>query len=135
MPKGIPLSGVNKGWFRHNDERHKKTESHKRKIGLSNSISLLGRKFSESHKENISKGLKKLSLLRGWKKWRNGNKNEYTKIHQWVRRRLGSPMICSKCGTKESKIYHWANLSGLYKKDSTDWIRLCPKCHRHMDRQ
>jgi len=25
---------------------------------------------------------------------------------------------------------HWHNISGEYKRDVSDWIRLCAKCHK-----
>lgn len=61
------------------------------------------------------------------------NTNEYRKIHYWAETRLGKPMKCHKCGNIDRKRYHWANISGKYKKEITDWIRVCVKCHCKMD--
>ena len=63
-----------------------------------------------------------------------GNKVSYRGLHLWVERRLGKPMICKFCGDKTQKHYHWANKSKNYLRDITDWIRLCPKCHKKFDR-
>jgi len=54
----------------------------------------------------------------------------YIGIHAWVVRTLGKPKKCSKCGIDEDKRYHWHNISGEYKREIDDWVRLCPKCHK-----
>ena len=53
--------------------------------------------------------------------------------HAWVKRRLGRPSKCEKCGTAEKRMYHWANISGEYKRSLDDWIRLCVPCHKSFD--
>ena len=58
----------------------------------------------------------------------------YRALHYWVERRLGKPKCCDFCGSLESKRYSWANKSGNYLRDITDWIRLCSKCHYKYDR-
>lgn len=62
------------------------------------------------------------------KKW--GANNEYRKLHYWVERQLGKPMVCSYCNDDTRKRYHWANISQEYKKDVSDWVRLCVSCHK-----
>ena len=58
---------------------------------------------------------------------------KYKSLHDWVRKNLGIPNKCDFCENTNSKIYDWANKSGNYLKDLTDWIRLCRKCHRAYD--
>ena len=58
---------------------------------------------------------------------------KYAYIHQWIAKQLGKPKKCAKCGTETAKQFHWANISYEYKKDITDWIRLCARCHKKMD--
>lgn len=29
--------------------------------------------------------------------------------------------------------YEWANISGEYKRERSDWVMLCPSCHRKID--
>lgn len=55
--------------------------------------------------------------------------NQYKALHDWVRRHRGTPSLCEVCGTTTAKTYHWANLSQEYKRDLSDWRRLCPTCH------
>lgn len=62
-----------------------------------------------------------------------GNNSEYRMIHLWVERQLGRPSECENCGTTEAKIFHWANLSNEYRKDLSDWARLCVTCHHLID--
>lgn len=59
----------------------------------------------------------------------------YFGLHGWVRRKLGTPYECSHCHRKDlqKRQYHWANKSGQYLRNLTDWIRLCVKCHKAYD--
>ena len=105
----------------------------------------LGWKLSEETKNKISKnnarywlGKKRLEtgkLLRGKNHsfWAGDNVG-YSALHKWVRSRLGKPKLCKFCGVnnKEKKI-DWANKSGKYIRDLSDWIRLCRKCHKNYD--
>lgn len=65
-----------------------------------------------------------------------GKKVSYRGLHMWVELLLGKPKYCVKCG-KESNGHnmHWANISGEYKREITDWIRLCAKCHGAYDKE
>ena len=75
--------------------------------------------------------------------WR-GDKVGYSSLHDWVRLRLPPPVECKHCCIKNKKIIqknginisylHLANLNGLYKRDLSDWVYLCPKCHSELDR-
>src|SRR5688572_7574911 len=51
-------------------------------------------------------------------------------LHSWIHRNLGFPDTCEHCGFKSDnhRKIHWANKSGKYKRDLTDWIRLCVPC-------
>ena len=58
----------------------------------------------------------------------------YVSLHKWVRKHLGESKICAVCGTDdEDKTYNWANLSGRYIRDLSDWKRMCLSCHRKYD--
>lgn len=59
--------------------------------------------------------------------WKGDNAG-YSALHKWIIRYLGQPTVCKFCG-KISLRLHWANKSGKYKRDLSDWIRLCSKCH------
>lgn len=58
----------------------------------------------------------------------------YRALHNWVERKLGVPSVCARC-PRTSGRFHWANISGKYKRDVSDWVRLCPPCHTRMDRK
>lgn len=159
------------------------SEEHKRKIGLTNSKALLGKKQSLETIEKRRKKLigqkrteeqklrmslaqdpelkRRIALEKGYGKWLIGRKlSEETKqkmreahegeksylwrgddvgylgIHAWVKKVLGQPDTCAHCGKSGLKGYHihWANVSGEYKRDKTDWIRLCVSCHWKFDK-
>lgn len=65
-------------------------------------------------------------------KWA-GDKVGYFALHDWVSRVLGRPKQCENCGTTKHTRYEWANISGEYKRDTSDWARLCKMCHFLID--
>lgn len=83
-----------------------------------------------------SKGLTKRnsgSFYSSESKWK-GTLKEYKILHYWVGKYLGKPKGCSMCKTViNTRGIHWANISGEYKKELSDWIRLCAKCHYEFD--
>jgi len=95
----------------------------------------------QSEREHLSKVLKERGI-RPKKRfvaygkehpcWK-GDDVSYSGLHYWISRKLGKPRVCEMCGTKTAKKYEWANISGEYKRDKNDFIRLCVSCHRKMD--
>lgn len=65
--------------------------------------------------------------------WKNDQVG-YVALHEWVRKQLGESKLCGDCGTITAKRYEWANISGEYKRDITDWKRLCTSCHLKFDK-
>lgn len=63
----------------------------------------------------------------------NKNPKTYGAIHAYVRRTFGTPSECEHCGRNNSKKFEWANISGEYTLDRSDWARLCCQCHRRYD--
>jgi hypothetical protein len=112
MPKGI---------YQHRKGFHL-TEEWKNKISASN----MGKKcpwsspphyFGEEHP-----------------KWK-GQDVSYSALHHWIKRKLGSPDICSQCGKSglTGKYITWANISHKYLRHTSDWKRLCQSCHKKYD--
>jgi hypothetical protein len=100
-------------------------------------ISRIGKKLSPESR------LKVIRTLRIGKKEQNGNwKGDnagYQGIHTWIIRNYGKPKKCEKCHKKSDEnslknYIHWANMSNTYKRERTDWLQLCAKCHYHYDR-
>lgn len=73
--------------------------------------------------------IKKETESPNWK----GDKVGKSALHSWVRRKLGKPRKCEQCGTTKAKLFDWANISREYKRDITDWKRLCRNCHAKYD--
>lgn len=65
------------------------------------------------------------------KKWKGDNVGYYA-LHRWVRRTLGIPTRCSRCGGTAKRL-DWANVSREYKREKDDWIALCSTCHGKFD--
>lgn len=78
-------------------------------------------KGQKGYKESAENGM--------WK----GSEASLIAKHTFVVRRLGKPQRCEHCGTTEKRMYHWANISGNYLRDVSDYIRLCVPCHKRFD--
>jgi hypothetical protein len=99
------------------------------------------KEFSMEHRKNLSlaatgrrhtaETIEKLSGPNNvtWK----GDDVSYSALHTWLRNQLGTPRLCGHCGSTEAKAYDWASISKEYRRDLTDWIRLCRKCHIKYD--
>lgn len=106
----------------------KKTKAKMSKIARERGFGkwMKGRILSDSTKKKMSrKGAQNPA-------WKGGNVG-YFALHSWVSRELGRPNKCEHCDTTEVRSYDWANKSGEYKRDLSDWIRLCRPCHRRYD--
>ena len=66
------------------------------------------------------------------RRWK-GDKASYVAKHMWIIKHYGKASMCEKCGTVTASRYEWANISGEYRRESSDYMQLCPSCHRKMD--
>lgn len=103
------------------------------------------RKYYEDNKEYVkareSAYYHKHKILKGrpigkknpmWK----GDKVGYHGLHKWIAKWKGKPIGCEICKDyNKNKIYYWASKSRQYKRDLSDWLRLCGKCHFAYDKQ
>lgn len=63
-----------------------------------------------------------------------GNQVGYFGVHDWMTSRYGQPNHCEQCGTTDPDTrYEWANISGEYRRERSDFIRLCKRCHNNHD--
>lgn len=64
------------------------------------------------------------------------NEVSYSGIHKWVQWHLGNSTECENCKKTDLNPaqIHWANISHQYKRDLTDWVRLCVSCHSKLDK-
>lgn len=60
-----------------------------------------------------------------------GDKVGYCALHEWVRRRLFKPKLCSDCNSVPP--VDLANISQEYRRDLSDWEWLCRRCHMNKD--
>ena len=106
-----------------------RTAEHRQKMNLSGLA--LGRgKLSEETKRKIGLSHSGERSVE-WK----GDDAGYQAKHMWIRKQLGTPSECENCTLKSSnsRQFHWANISGEYKRDLSDWVRLCVSCHMLID--
>lgn len=73
----------------------------------------------------VNRFLKTGSRNPNWK----GDNVGYRAIHSWVVRLFGKANCCEKCHAQNAKRYEWANISGNYLRDRSDWRNLCSSCH------
>lgn len=105
--------------------------------------------MTDEIKKTISKAKKGISIWGGsrpgmeWiigennNKWA-GDKVGYSGVHSWIKRNVKLAGKCSLCGTikktKDGRRYtHLANISHEYKRDTNDYIELCPSCNLNYD--
>ena len=64
-----------------------------------------------------------------------GDHIKYRGLHRWVEKVLGKPNMCEFCSKikERPRQIQWANLTGDYKREITDWISLCIPCHKQYD--
>lgn len=86
-----------------------------------------GKKYTEIGYDNI--GFKHGEDNHMWQ----GDDVGYHALHDWVRRQKGKPTVCVDCGATKS--IEWANKSGEYLREESDWISLCTTCHRAQDKK
>lgn len=60
-----------------------------------------------------------------------GSEAGYISKHIWVRKHYGKPVRCENCNSVQK--IQWANKSGKYLRERSDWLSLCPKCHYRFD--
>lgn len=133
IPWNKGLKGVQVGW-----KKGKKFGPLSAEIRLKMSLSAKGKSKSASHIKNNADAHRGLIYSNRAEKhfaWK-GDDVGYRSLHNWIVRRLGKPHNCKQCGnqTLRHRQYHWANISGKYKRDLKDWMRLCVKCHLLFDR-
>lgn len=58
----------------------------------------------------------------------------YNHIHDWVRKEKGSAKECEWCDDPKGR-FEWANISGEYKRDLSDFVSLCSSCHNKYDKR
>ena len=90
-----------------------------------------GKVYGYEYRFKNNHGMNKDSENPMWK----GDKVKYVGLHMWIARKLGQPQNCEHCKTTELRRYEWANKSGKYKRELTDWIRLCVPCHKKYDKR
>lgn len=81
----------------------------------------------------IKERKRKRAIGNAWH-WK-GDDVGYFGLHAWMTKKYGKPQNCDICGTKEKRMYHWANKSGKYRRIRSDWFRLCVPCHKKYDKK
>ena len=104
MAKGIPKSGVNKGWFKKGRTRPYKGE----------------------HRLDM-KGTKNPN----WKGDAAGYSNKHHWVQRWFGKATQCER-CEK-GKETGHTVHWSSKSGKCLRKRSDWMQLCVSCHKKYD--
>lgn len=69
------------------------------------------------------------------RRWK-GEEAGYVAKHMWIIKYYGKAHKCENpdCKSRNAKRFEWANISGNYLRDVSDYKMMCPSCHRKMDR-
>lgn len=110
---------------------------HSKEVRLKISKSRMGKNYGMVGKNHPQYGKKWTSEKKmkitginnyAWK----GSKVGYSGLHRWVRENKPIPTQCEKCKRKRLKL-DAANISQEYKRDVSDWIYICRRCHMQSD--
>lgn len=78
-----------------------------------------------------------VSAIRGvlhhnWK----GDKVGYCGLHDWLRNTEGLADKCENidCSREGKRVFHWANITGVYERKRKHWAMLCVTCHNRFDK-
>jgi hypothetical protein len=121
---------------------YKRTEKHLEQCSRAGKISAAKKrelrkcKGCETMLDLGKKSRKKFCSKKCFDKYQTKPINEVTNyglIHKRIRRWFGTPNECENCGDTTSTKFEWANISGEYQLERSDWARLCCKCHRRYD--
>ena len=88
--------------------------------------------FSIEHKRKLSISCTGKNIGGKHGLWK-GDKVGYRALHIWINNTFGKAVKCEICKAEGLPRYHWANISGKYKRDISDWIQACPSCHFQRD--
>ena len=94
------------------------------------SESLKGRKFTEKHKNNISKGTKGKNKGEKCYNWK-GNEADYGTLHAYIRKYKPKPKTCEICG-KSNKL-ELSCKDHIYTRNIKDYQYICRNCHVKYD--
>lgn len=95
--------------------------------------------YARTAAHRAASGERAREQIKGWKNdghpfWK-GEQAGYAAKHEWAYRQWGNARKCEHCDSEGSMVYDWANVSGEYLRDRSDWLRLCRSCHQKFDRR
>ena len=94
--------------------KYKRTEEWKRRV------------YGNKERNRKISDAKKAEKNPNWK----GDNAKYRAIHTWISYNYGKANKCEN-NEKHKGLFVWANISGKYLRDITDYKMLCQKCHMH----
>lgn len=88
-----------------------------------------GRKVAlTTNLDGLELGHQEGQLNHNWK----GDSAGYHAIHRWIVRKRGKASVCEHCGKFRRCV--WANISGEYLREESDYLSLCYSCHFYFDK-
>lgn len=98
-------------------------------IAYSKENPFFGKKHSLESKDRISKAKIGKKIGEENSNWK-GDGVSYDGLHKWINRHMGKADHCDNNFLHSASRYYWANISGEYKRDPSDWHQLCPSCNK-----
>ena len=141
----IKISNIHKGMKHTKETRMKMSEVHKgfkhteeakRKMRKSSKGQVAWNKgrtdLPSPSQETIQK--RRLKMLAEKNPSWAADKIGYGGVHNWIAKKYGVADCCeNKQCSKKSITFEWANISGKYRRDRKDFMKLCRSCHRKFD--
>lgn len=97
-------------------------------------------RFVKGSNQTLLTRLKIRKSLRGKigtsaRRWK-GMSAGYVAKHLWIVKHYGKANRCEDkdCTFRNPSRYEWCNVSGKYLRSRSDYMQLCPSCHRKFDK-
>ena len=145
MPSGVYTSPNRRGGVKGRSGKYVHTKEHMMKIHQ-NPIRNLKISLAKKGVPLSSKGVKRPQSSKEKSGMWKGDQAGYHPKHAWNTYNWGHPVACEHCGLEgENGVYlkqgklmkrwniQWANISGNYTRERSDWLGLCQPCHRKYD--
>ena len=124
-------SGPNSYMYGRTGEKHPfYGKHHTDDANQKNRLAHLGRHYSRKPTDEELQQMRLRNLHENNPVWK-GDYIAYSSLHDWLRGNYQKPKSCQKCGLV--KKLDFANITGIYNRDISNWAFWCRRCHKKFD--